>query len=250
MKQTEKRQLFKKQVCMALAILLAVTVAMPQSVQAAISAPPSLTYYDDGAEYISFSVDGLGKNQEVKKSSVKSSNTGVATLYYLSKHSSKSQTSSFVGEEDSKYESYSATISLDVKKPGSTVISYKIGSKTYKTKITIKPYVNPVSSVTMTGVNGGKNFASLTNKRDYASVSLTKASKNAVVKVKPKSGWKVRSITVSDEKTGDYHEVYNYGSKGVSNATLQVPTFSGGSIHVSCLDKNGNSLDVSYSTGY
>ena len=98
--------------------------------------------------------------------------------------------------------SYSAT--LRVSAAGTATVSYKIGSKTYKTTIKVLNYVNPVKSITLTGVNGGKTFASLTKSAVYPSKSLTLKSnpKTSALKITPASGWKITEVYFNDETSG------------------------------------------------
>lgn len=104
-------------------------------------------------------------------------------------------------------------------KPTSGTLYYKIDGKKkiYKTKITIKKYVNPVKSISVTGLkNGGStDLASLTNKTyDTKEIKLSKIIKNPKVSVVAKSGWKIKRIA-------DYQESTEY-EKPVSKATAKI----------------------------
>lgn len=246
------KQLVKKILCLSLALLVAIT-AVPVTAEAAVTYSKNQTLYrtGTGTSYSSIYVSGLTKSQTIKKSSVKSSNTSVAVPWYLEKStSSYSYKTDYYDSNIKPYSnsdsSYSYYIGLQLKKNGTSTISFKIGSKTYQSKITVKSYVNPLKTVTITGVNGGKNVASKLNKSAYNyDLKLTKTTKNAEVTVKPKSGWKIVSVEVENSDTGDYHRVYNYGTKGVSNATLKLGTLTKGkkvTLRINCQDANGTGL--------
>ena len=107
---------------------------------------------------------------------------------------------------------YNYIIQLRMKKTGTTTISYSIGAKTYKLKVKILPYENPVKVISLSGVKNGKNFASLTKAHGagYGIIlPLNADKKNAVLKVTPAAGWKIRSAAIVDYKTGNQLSVSN-----------------------------------------
>lgn len=87
------------------------------------------------------------------------------------------------------------------RKLGSCSVSYKIGSKTYKTKVTVKKYVNPVRSISITGLRckNKPNLASLTNNMvDTRKIEVPKTIKRPRLKVSAKDGWEVIFIRYED----------------------------------------------------
>lgn len=248
------KQLVKKVFAAALALTVMFTMLAPVTAEAAVTYNKSQTLYrtsKSGTSYMTIYVSGLTKSQTIKKSSVKSNKTGVARPWYLSRSISSYKTEYFsnnVKEDSNNYYSYG--IGLELKKAGKAKISFKIGSKTYTSTVTVKNYTNPLSSVTITGVNGGKNIASKLNSSSSCStLKLTKTTRNAVVKVKPKSGWKVTSINVENSQTGDTMSISNYGNKGVSNASLKLGTLTKNKsviVRIYCADKTGAPMSVSY----
>lgn len=133
--------------------------------------------------------------------------------------------------QTTKYANYNYTVYLDVTKPtGSVTINYKIGSKSYSLKLNVTNQVNPLKSVTLTGVKGGKNLVDKTTQY-VEGLKLPANVKNAKLKVTPAKGWTVRSVYLTDTKTGYRHALGNSlrttlanGAvkeyKGLSSATL------------------------------
>ena len=248
------KQLVKKVFAAALALTVMFTMLAPVTAEAAVTYNKSQTLYrtsKSGTSYTGIQVSGLTKSQTIKKSSVKSDKTSVAKPWYLERSTYSYKTEYFSSNmTGNDYNSYSYYIGLELKKAGKAKISFKIGSKTYTSTVTVKNYTNPLSSVTVTGVNSGKNIASKLNSSNYCyNLKLTKTTKNAVVKVKPKSGWKVTSINVENSQTGDTMSISNYGTKGVSNASLKVGTLTKNkrvTLRITCVDKTGASVYMNY----
>ena len=248
------KQLVKKVFAAALALTVMFTMLAPVTAEAAVTYNKSQTLYrtsKSGTSYTGIQVSGLTKSQTIKKTSVKSDKTSVVKPWYLERSTSSYKTEYFSSNMTGySYNYYSYYIGLELKKAGTAKVSFKIGNKTYKTTIKVKNYTNPLSSVTLTGVNSGKNIASKMNSSNYCStLKLTKTTRNAVVKVKPKSGWKVTSINVENSQTGDTMSISNYGTKGVSNASLKVGTLTKNkrvTLRITCVDKTGASVYMNY----
>ena len=96
---------------------------------------------------------------------------------------------------------YSYSIELRAKKAVSANISFKIGSKKYTSKVTVKAYTNTISSLTVTGVKNGSssNLAGKFKNESYSDLKLSKNVKNATVTCKAVSGWKIVRIGTFDE---------------------------------------------------
>lgn len=119
------------------------------------------------------------------------------------------------------------TAGLEAGKPGTATVKYKIGSKSYSTKVKILAYKNPVKTITLTGVNGGKNFASRTRDGLYGNKDMTlpKDVAGAKAKVVPASGWKITSLRIWGY--GDsYYSRYITCTEGLSSATLNCGKLS------------------------
>ena len=105
-----------------------------------------------------------------KVSSLKSSNTSVATVKQVK-------------------ENWGQCIYYYPKKAGKTTVSFKYGSKTYKTVLTVLKYKNPISSITIgnTKISSSKFKSRNTYNLKYS----TFANKKVKVNFKLKSGWQL-----------------------------------------------------------
>lgn len=84
-------------------------------------------------------------------------------------------------------ESYMSRVMIP-QKTGTTVISYKARNNTYKQKITVKKYVNPLSTLKI----GSLNLTSKFNKNASYTLSYDKyKNKNLKLQVKAKNGWSI-----------------------------------------------------------
>lgn len=89
------------------------------------------------------------------------------------------------------------TIYVKPKKAGTTVVSFKQGNKTYKTKITVKKYVNPVQQVKIgTTVQNGAKLASSSILKVSCGKNL---GKRTPVSVSLSSGWSLSSMTYTQK---------------------------------------------------
>ncbi len=220
----------KRLATLALAFVVACTSLAPVTVNAAPYVNSSQTVYREqkkGTSYTSIYVGNLTKSQTIKKSSVKSSKTSVATLYYLEKNA---YTSSYKTEyfekgltdysnSDSEYYYY---IGLKLKKAGSSKISFKIGSKSYSSTVKVYDYTNPVKQIKVgTTTVAGSKFKSA---NVYGAKNAKKLS-NAKVTVSANDGWKITRVEVEDKTT--YEELqYSCSSNPKSTVTVQYGTFA------------------------
>ncbi len=117
------------------------------------------------------------------------------------------------------------TISIGYRRPGSYKLSFKIGKKTYTTTVKVVRYVNPISQMTITGIRNGSstNLAGRTARDcNYGKkLKVTKMQKNTVLKVKAASGWRIESVSYSNEK--ENISKY-YSSRGDSSVALPLGT--------------------------
>ena len=232
----------KKHMITLLTVML-MTAGFAVSIQAAPKVPKSQTHYmkptpwtKTGETSGSIDVKGMGKSQKIIKSSVKSSNKSCVKIGYIS----------------------SDSISYTAKKPGKAVISFKIDSKKYQTKIYVKKYQNPAKSVVITGVKNGSrtNLASLTNKNTSSKqLHLKKTVKNPKVQVTARKGWKIQQIYYLNGGLADWESGTKNYKKPVSKTTLKIFTKSnrmktnvgGNRIIITFLNtKSGDTVGVSY----
>ena len=124
---------------------------------------------------------------------------------------------------------YNYTAFISASKPGKATLSYVVNGKTYKMNLIIKAHVNPVKEVTLTGVNSGNSFASLT--KNYATpqknLKLNATTKSVQLRVTPSAGWKVTKMEISNLNTGEVRTRSN------SNGWSSMVALSCGTLRVS-----------------
>ncbi len=130
-------------------------------------------------------------------------------------------------------------------KPGTATVSFTAGSTTYKQKINVKKYVNPLKSVK---INKAELAGMLKNSAYGAS---TTAAKTIKVNATAASGWKIQNISVFNSLNDGYLDAYRSYNKGASKGSL---SFSGynvkqyGSVGISLKNtKDGGEIRVSIS---
>ena len=97
---------------------------------------------------------------------------------------------------------YFYELSLFVEREGTATVRYSVDGTPYTVNLTITRPVNPLKSVTITGVNNGKNLAEV-NDTYYDKVSQSANTvKKAKLKVAASEGWVIRELHMYDESTG------------------------------------------------
>lgn len=121
------------------------------------------------------------------------------------------------------------TISLVPKKAGTATVSLKCKGKTYKTRVTVKKYTNPIKSVKIgtTSVSASKFNSSATTSLSYARF----AGKNVKTTVFLKSGWKLQKLFIykGNPSNGSTKPAVTYAQKGWRRSE---PVANGGKIPV------------------
>ncbi len=162
----------------------------------------------------------------------------------------KSSNKSKVGNLFAYYNGSYSQIEFIAKKAGTATISFKVGGKTYKSKVTVKKYTNPLKTVKITGVNSGKNIASKVKKKNEVSLSLKKTKTNAKLTIKPAKNWKVTDVSFSDG-TNYNSKVDKTYSKGFSKTkTYKLKTLKKSHAYYLIIElknkKNGATQHVYY----
>lgn len=212
-----KMKLFKKLLCTVLAVAMLLSVA---AVAFAVEVPEAVTFYRSStyADDSSFGFFSLyGMNSDTKIGKITSSKKAVATVYGVERYSGYWE--GYEYDDTSSWDD--ATVQLRLLKAGTTNITSKIDGNSYKTKVTVKKYTNPVKSFVITGI-GSKNLKSAFAKRSYNDAPLTKAAKKGNIKLKAASGWKIESIAWRNDSTGQSYHFSSY-EKPVSSVTLPIP---------------------------
>ena len=231
----------KKLLTLILAVLLMVSIFPAVSARAASTSPQ----FDDeqyavmlskGQTY-SFNISELKKNDKILKANIKSSNSKVASIYSVSRNKNISLEKNLEekkGSNESKWETYSYNITIKMKKPGKTVISFKVNKKTYKATINVIKYSNPLKTAKITGLGKG-NLASRLNKHHYTNFKPVN-KKNLKGTFVAKKGWTIEAVEFFDfNKSEDY--VQN------SSPTFKTPIGNFKNIPLGSIDKNSD-IDV------
>lgn len=188
----------KKLFAVMLTMMMLLNV-LPVQAASALDVPESLTYTLYSSKDASGDASKKNKRFAVwvpaKVTSLKSSKKSVATV-----------TQAKVKGVTGRY------VYVNLKKPGTTTISFKYKSKTYKTKITVKKYVNPVASVKIgSTVVSSSKFKS----RSETSLKYSKfANKKVKVNIKLKSGWKLVRAVAQDQAVMSTGAYFDYAQKG------------------------------------
>lgn len=177
---------------------------------------------------IVINADNLSKTQKIERSSIRSSknNMKVKSVKY---HTIEGRRG--------------ATLTITVKKAGTSTISFKINKKKYQTKVIAKKYVNPVKHISISGIKNGNStdLAGLTKNFDMAQSlkPYVTTAENAKIQVEAINGWKIKKI--SAYPMPDYSNLdkeYNYKFKNV-NTTYKNP-LSKTTINVGEIQKEGH----------
>lgn len=130
----------------------------------------------------------------------------------------KSSNTSVVTVKQSKFsygQEVSYSVSLTPKKAGTATISLKCKGKTYKTKVTVKKYVNPVKSIK---IGTTAVAASKFNSTPEISLSYAKfAGKKVNTTVTLKNGWKLEEMYIykgNNPMNGSMKPAVEYMQKG------------------------------------
>ena len=216
-------------------LLLVMSIAVPAFAYENLNAKEGkqVVYLDSKDDnYVYFQIaqwSGNETNYSIKKPTVSKGTSGaVLRSFQLSRTTSEYN---YYGDYPSTSNSYNgyAHVNLDIEKAGTAKITYTIGGVKKTINLTIKDYVNPIKTVTLTGVNSGKNFKSKVNSNSYMSTSkalaLKATTKSAKLVVKPIDGWKLESVSLQDTTTGLGREIYNYDSL-MTSATINWGTLN------------------------
>lgn len=212
----------RKLLCAILAAALLILTALPALAEIEFDSSPVTVYLSDkeGSSYVwaDFSVWGLEKDSKI--TDVKSSNKKVVQVYSVQHSQGKTK---YTEEDREDSEWYDAYIENKALKAGTATVSFKVDGTTYKKKITVKGYTNPVKSLVLTGVSSA-NQKSKFAKGDYANIPLKKNAKAGYLKVSAASGWKIRRVYWYDRTDDDWDTYRQFSSgKGVASVKMPVP---------------------------
>lgn len=176
-----KRENWKKLAISVLMFAVLITF-VPVSAKASVNAPDKieLTLYPKNDAYKDIRYDGTTATFRLNKSSIISSTSKMKNL--------KSSNTAVATVSQRKYRG-SYYVDINLKKAGTTIVSFKEKSKTYRVKVIVKKYVNAVSSVKI-----GATTLPSSKFKSHAVINLNYskfAKKKAKVTIKLKNGWEL-----------------------------------------------------------
>ncbi|MCC8066880.1 MAG: hypothetical protein LIO94_07240 [Clostridiales bacterium] len=174
MKNVGRKHLWKRVCTCVLALMMLFSVLPMQAGAADVEVPESLviTLYSS-KDVDTKKIEALTLVESGKVTSLKSTKTSVVKI------------------SKNTLEDGSTEILLTPKKAGTATVSFKVDGKKYTTAITVKKYVNPVSSITI-----GSTKLKASKFKTISSATLNYSDfkgKKVKVKVTLKSGWKLLS---------------------------------------------------------
>ena len=181
-----------------------------------------------------------GVSSDSKITAPKSSNPAVLGIDHLT--IGKEWVESFPGD---KVEHNSATLSVRLHKPGKATVSVNVDGETYKTKLKVAQYVNPVKKLVITGISG-KNLKSQFKTSGSASATLASDAEAGQVILTAAEGWRIRKIGFFS-----LDETITYERKtGVSTYRMPIPEMKKGGIYaITARTENiatGGIIDIMY----
>ncbi len=240
---------FSKIIALAMAAVMTFSISPALIAQAKETTLDAETVYlpsKNGSKIVSFSIYDL-----TKVDSVKSSKNAVLRPYEYTINIDNNQRynyeyskNAFV-KDDYTYNSKYTNFTFDGVKAGTSNITVKSGGNTYKKTVTVKNYTNPLKSLIISNVNGGKNISGKFSRNSEAKFK-GKNSKSIKAKAQVAGGWEITQINMSNtySEAPDYESIgssaYRYFKKGTSKgeATLNYYNYKKpGYVRVSCRNK-------------
>lgn len=226
------RKLTKHIAALAMAVAVAVTAITPVTAEAKPVYPEKLTLYHSSANknwgtYTSITISNLGKNDTIKKSSIKSSDESVMKVMCLNKNYTSYETQYFSKQKNSTYTYNNYSIEMSLLKIGKATLTFKIGKKSYSSKVAVCNYENPLKSAKILGTDYAKQVK---EDNSYNGIKTSSTKKNQSFIFKANKNWKITNVNIFEyEKTGanksytsTHTQRWNYESAPKSNLTCNV----------------------------
>ncbi len=243
----------------AMAAVMTFSISPALTAEAANKTLPAETLYMTSKSngYTSFQIDKLTKVDDVK-----SSNMAVLKPSGYSIHKSSyeyfyySDSNKKFTKSDSASGSKYTDFSFYAYKKGTSTVTIKSGSTTYNKKINVEKYVNPLKSLTISNVNGGKNIAG--KYKSEARVRVTgKKADTIKVKATAASNWEITEISISNTDYSTGRSIGSYSNRYFKNGTtsgVNILNFydSGkADVYVYCVNKkNGGKISINAEINY
>lgn len=206
-----------KEICRKMKCLLITTMLLCMMVSvtasAAIQYSKSQVLYNGGkspqSDYMfgGIVVSGLAPGETIARNSLQSSSS-ILQYLYSTRHTMISRyeyiKNPLFNGEDTEYRSDDAYIGFRFYRPGTSTVRFRIGKRTYTSKVKVLSYTNPLSKVTITGVKNGNstNLASMLKNHNQTSIRMQKAQKNAEVAIAAAKNWRITGVSYYSQKAG------------------------------------------------
>lgn len=224
------KKYLKKLVPLFFAVLLAVSFSATVQAKTITMDQETVTFYSKSSkEYSSFAGGYITANKsnilkvvskKAKISSLKSSDKNVASLFVKDgKGSAKGM----------------KAIMLSAKKAGTVTVSFKVGSDTYKGKITVKKYVSPFSAIKLGNLNLTSKFKS---NGTYVLPYSKYAGKTLKLSYKTQKGWSVYAgylLKPGDMKADIVNNNTTFKVKKKNSALILNASNTKTNQHISCM---------------
>ncbi len=243
-------------VCLsAAALFFGLTAAPVEKVKANanISAPETVTFMMGGGSTRSFGyieVRNVTPQAFVDVTTVQTSNKDVVDVERVETLLKKNAASSY------------SNICLCIKGEGTANVTYLAGTEIRSTVVYVKPYANPIRTISMTNINGGADFTELTKdgpNADLMPLTLYETAENPELNVTVESDWAIRSVYLYTygKNNATQYDRYSELDEGetISRYAFRFARFSGageentdsGRLVISLKNPaTGQTLDVSY----
>ena len=225
-KHLRREEKIKKTIRGLLCVALAISMLCASALAEIELIPQSKTMYLNSRDGKGLSTTReiaiSGINSDSKITAPKSSKPSVLKIDHLTVLNEHT-----VPYEGEKVEHSSATLFVGLNKPGRSTVSVNVDGETYRTKLKVAQYVNPVKKLVVTGISG-KNLKSLFRTSGSAVGTLASNAKAGQVVLTAADGWRIRKIGfISLDGT-----IVIERKTGVKTYRMSVPAMKKGSVYL------------------
>ncbi len=193
-----------------------------------------LIYLEPDSSFVSFELSA-GNAKTVKN--VKSSNKTAVIPYFISYASTKNDNLDKNGKIKSTDKYTNTYVYFKARNAGTATVSFVAGNTTYKQKVIVKKYTNPLKTLTISSVQNEKNLAGLFKKQTSGSAKPS-SSKTLKVSATANSDWQITDISISNsyinyksstkfEDTENHsNNIYRYYKTPVKTGSLTLKDYN------------------------
>jgi len=215
----------RKLLCIALIVSILCVAAFPALAEIEL-VPESTTMYLNSTNSRNLTatrniaISGIGLDSKI--TAPKNSKPAVLSIDQLKLETRHLE--SFPGEA---VDQITATLSVNLHRPGRSTVSVKVDGKTYKSKLKVEQYVNPVKSFVITGISG-KNLKSQFRTSGSAVGTLASNAKAGQARLTVANGWIVRKIAF----IGAEDTITHQRRAATTTVKLPIPAMKKGQYYV------------------